>query len=147
MQQLNLPAFDYKLREQEGKKYIFDVVRKKYLVLTPEEWVRQHFIHFLIEHYQYPKSLITVEDSHKVNKMQKRSDVVVYDTDGNVFLLVECKAPSVALTQKGMDQLSTYNQKYRASYLALTNGLKLYVCKMDYVKNKTEFIPQLPEYK
>ncbi len=147
MQQLNLPSFEYRLRDQDGKKYIFDIIRKKFIALTPEEWVRQHFIHFLINQYQYPKPLISVEDAHKVNKMAKRSDVVVYRKDGNVFMLIECKAPTVKLSQKTMDQLSAYNQHYKASWLVLTNGMKMYVCQMDYDMKKAVFFSELPQYK
>ena len=108
------PTFDYKTKRIHGKTSIFDLVRKKYIQLTPEEWVRQHLIQFLINQLNYPKSLIAVEDGHKVNKMAKRSDVVVYDRNGKIFMLIECKSAKVKLTQKSMDQASLYNQKYKA---------------------------------
>ena len=116
-------------------------------MITPEEWVRQHLVHFMIDHLNYPKSLIKIEDGLKVYKMQKRSDVVVYRSDGKVFMLVECKSYKVKLDQKVMDQLSNYNQKYRASYLAITNGRKVYICKIDYEKRESQLIDEFPEFK
>ncbi len=129
------------------KTMVFDVLRKKEVVLTPEEWVRQHLIHHLINDLHYPKTLISVEDGLKVSRMQKRSDVVIYNRAGGVFLLAECKAPTVKLHQKSMDQLSVYNQHYRAPFLALTNGLVLFVCSMDYQTLQIDFINRLPDYK
>lgn len=143
---LIFPPFDIKIKKIDGKTTIFDIIRKKYIVLAPEEWVRQHLIHFLINNLKYPKSLISVEDGMNVNKMQKRSDVVVYDRNGALFLVVECKSAKVKLTQKSMDQLSSYNQYYKATYLALTNGLQLFVCRVDYTNKSIEFIDQFPQF-
>lgn len=146
MNNLIFPTFDYKIKHIEGKANIFDIIRKKYIVITPEEWIRQHLIHFLINQMNYPRSLIKVEDGMKLNKMSKRSDLVIYDRKGNIFLVVECKSAKVRITQKSMDQLSNYNQNYKANYLALTNGLVLFVCQMDY-KNKTAtFIEDFPKF-
>ncbi len=130
----------------DGKSCIFDVIRKKYIVLTPEEWVRQHLIHYLINQMNYPRSLIAVEDGLKVHSMQKRSDLVVYSRQGEIFMVVECKSANIKITQKSMDQLSIYNQRYRARFLALTNGLELLVCEMDYQKKKAEFISTFPVF-
>jgi len=147
MEQLVFPPYEHRLKTCEGKQCIFDIIRKKLIVLTPEEWVRQHLVHFLISNMNYPKSLISVEDGMKVNKMQKRSDVVVYGRSGKVFMAVECKAMSVRLTQKSMDQLSIYNQQYKAEYLVLTNGLQVIICKMDYTSKKShKFMDQFPIY-
>ena len=143
---LVFPSYEYKLSSQKGKTTIFDIIRKKHIILTPEEWIRQHLIHYLIAHMNYPKSLISVEDGLKVNKMQKRSDVIVYDRQGKAFLLMECKSAKVKISQKDMDQLSIYNQAYKAQYIALTNGLRLVICKMDYQANSFEFLSTLPEF-
>jgi hypothetical protein len=144
MQQLNLPSFDYKIREIDGKAAIFDILRKRYIVLTPEEWVRQHFIHFLITHYQYPKSLIKIESGHKYNQLQKRSDIIVYDRYGKVFLLVECKSADIAISQKVFEQAALYNQSLNARHLAVTNGLNHFVCSVDYENKDYKFLKDIP---
>lgn len=140
------PQFEFKTKSVHGKTSIFDLIRKKYIVLTPEEWVRQHLIHFLIHQLKYPKSLIAVEDGHRVNKMIKRSDVVVYDRNGKIFMLIECKSAKVKLTQKSMDQASNYNQNYKAQYLAITNGLQAVIYEMDYTMKKTILLHEFPVY-
>ncbi len=144
MEELVFPPFNYKLRKENGKVAIFDIIRKKYIILAPEEWVRQHLIHFFINQLNYPKSLISVEDGLKVNKMKKRSDVLVYDRQGKIFMVVECKSAKVKLNQNAMIQLSTYNQKYNSEYIALTNGLQVYVCKMDYENKMVDYLEQFP---
>lgn len=140
------PPFEFKTKKIHGKTSIFDLIRKKYIQLTPEEWVRQHLIHFLIKQMNYPKTLIVVEDGHKVNKMAKRSDVVVYDRNGNIFMLVECKSAKVKLTQKSMDQASMYNQKYKAQFLTITNGLQVVIYKMDYSGEKPFLLHEFPVF-
>lgn len=147
MDQLVFPPFEHRIKTIDGKQCIFDVIRKKFIVLTPEEWIRQHLVHFLISNMNYPKSLISVEDGMKVNRMQKRSDVVVYNRTGEIFMAIECKALSVKLSQKTMDQLSIYNQKYKAEYLVLTNGLQVIICKMNYTSKAHKFVDQFPAYK
>lgn len=147
MDKLIFPPVDFRLKRLNEKTEIYDVLRKKEVVLTPEEWVRQHFIHHLIRDLHYPKSLMRIEDGMKVFGMQKRSDLVVYDRSGGTFLLAECKAPGVKLHQKSMEQLSVYNQHYRSPYVALTNGLVLFVCRMYYQTQQIVFIDGLPEYK
>jgi len=146
MSNLIFPSFQSRIKKIQGKTAIFDIIRKKYIVLTPEENVRQHLVHYLINYLNYPKSLISVEDGMKVNKMNKRSDVVVYNKNGEVFLAIECKSEKIKLTQKSMDQLSAYNQHYKATYLALTNGLDVYISKIDYDLKKAEFIKGFPEF-
>lgn len=146
MDKLVFPHFEYRMKQIHGKKAIFDIIRKKYIVLTPEEWVRQHLVHYLVSQMKYPKSLISLEDGMMVNKMSKRSDAIIYDREGGLFLAVECKSAKVKLTQKSMDQLSVYNQHYRAAYLALTNGLQVYVCKMDYQNKTSTLIDQFPQF-
>lgn len=146
MDKLIFPPFECRTTTQDGKTSIFDIIRRKYIVLTPEEWVRQHLIHFLINQMKYPKSLISIEDGLKVNKMVKRSDVITYNQKGETFLLVECKSSKVKLTQKSMDQVSNYNQNYKAKFLAITNGLDIYVCKMDYIQKKAVFLTEFPVF-
>ena len=146
MSKLIFPPFEYKTKQIDGKTAIFDIIRKKYIIVTPEELVRQHLVHYLINQMKYPKSLISVEDGMKVNKMIKRSDLVVYNQVGDIFLAVECKSAKVKLTQKAMDQLSVYNQHYKASFLALTNGLDVYICKIDYGTKKINFLDNFPKF-
>jgi hypothetical protein len=147
MEELVFPPFDYKIINENGKVAIFDIIRKKHVILTPEEWVRQHLVHYFINELNYPKSLISVEDSLKVNKMQKRSDIIIYNREGQLFMLVECKSAKIKLNQSSMIQLSNYNQKYHSEYLALTNGVQVYVCKMDYENKKSEYLEQFPSFR
>src|SRR5690606_15874006 len=114
---------EYKVKNIEGKFFIFDVVRKKYVALTPEEWVRQHAVHYMIEQLNYPKSLITIESSLKYNQLQKRTDIVVHNREGLPWLLVECKAPTQKLDSSVSFQLAMYNRQIQASHLVMTNGL------------------------
>jgi len=146
MQNLNLPAFDCKIREIDGKVSIFDIIRKKYIILTPEEWVRQHFINFLIQHHKYPKSLIKNESGLKYNQLHKRTDILVYDREGKVFLIVECKSANEKLSQKVFEQLATYNQTLQAKYIAITNGLQNFICEMDYESRNYHFLKELPSF-
>lgn len=129
---LNLPPFEYKIKEIEGKICIFDSIRRKYLVLTPEEWVRQHFVHLLMNHYQYSKNLIRLEGGLKYNQLQKRSDIVIFDQAGMPSLLIECKAPEVSINQAVIEQASRYNHTLRCPYLAITNGLKTFCFEIDF---------------
>jgi hypothetical protein len=126
MESLNLPPYAHKVKELNGKPHIYDLIRKKYLVLTPEEWVRQHFIHLLINQYQYPKALFAVETGLYYHKMAKRSDIMVLGTDGRPQLLVECKSPDVRITELTFAQIARYNFTIRPAYLAITNGMSHY---------------------
>ena len=119
---LNLPAFDAKIVVRDGKRSIFDVIRRRYVALTPEEWVRQHFIHFLIESKGYPARLIAVEKEIQVCGMKRRFDLVCYDRQAVPYLIVECKAPSVVLSQAVFDQAFQYNLSIAARFVAITNG-------------------------
>jgi len=123
MYKLNLPDYDPSLKKENGKVWIFDVIRKKYIVLTPEEWVRQHFINYLIAELKYPKSLFRIEGSLSYNKLQKRSDILVFDRNGKAWLLIECKSPTIKLNQKAFNQVAVYNMTLGAKYLAVTNGM------------------------
>jgi len=144
MQTLNFPTFKFRFKNSENKTSIFDVIRKKFMILTPEEWVRQHVIHYLIYVKQYPISHINVEKVVKINNMNKRYDVVVFNADGSIFLLVECKAPQISITQQTFDQIARYNGILNANYLMVTNGINHYFCQLDYVNEGYIFLKNLP---
>ena len=146
MQRLNFPSFDFRFKNSENKISIFDVIRKKFILLTPEEWVRQHVVHDLIQIKGYPVSLINVEKIVRINGMNKRYDVVVFKPNGEIAVLVECKAPSVGITQQTFDQIARYNFQLRAEHLYVTNGMDHYYCQMDYEKECYSFLRSLPNY-
>lgn len=146
MQKLNFPNYSFRFKNSENKTFIFDVIRKKFLLLTPEEWVRQHVVNYLIEEMYYPKSLINVEKLVKVNGINKRYDIVVFRNDGSFFLLVECKAPEVNITQQTFDQIAQYNLVLKAENLMVTNGLNHYFCQMDFENEKYIFLKELPRF-
>ncbi len=146
MQKLNLPEYFFRLKKEDGKTFIFDSIRKKFLVLTPEEWVRQNFIEFLHHEHHYPKSLMKLEKPIKYNRMDNRSDVVCYNNRAEALVLVECKRPTVAITQKTFDQIARYNSVLRIPYLAVTNGLNHYYCQIDHEEGSYRFIEKLPDY-
>ena len=146
MKQLNLPIFEFALKETNGKTYIFDEIRKKYLILTPEEWVRQNFVKFLVSHKGFPASLIVLEKPFKLNNSDKRSDIVVYNKNGKIVLLVECKAPEINISQKVFDQAASYNLKLNAEFLIITNGIAHYCCKLDYKVKKWLFMDEIPYF-
>ncbi|MFO7940443.1 MAG: type I restriction enzyme HsdR N-terminal domain-containing protein [Bacteroidales bacterium] len=146
MQQLNLPTYPIKIIQKEGKPYIFDIVRKKYLQLTPEEWVRQHWVHYLHFDKHYPLSLISVESGLRVNKNANRSDLLCYDRQGRKRVVVECKAPEVKITQKAFDQIARYNLTLKADYLVVTNGLTHYCCQIDLATGSYEFRQDVPDF-
>jgi predicted type IV restriction endonuclease len=146
MQQLNFPTYSFRFKNSENKVSIFDEIRKKFILLTPEEWVRQHVVEFLLVEKKYPKSFINVEKKVKVNGMNKRYDVVVFNSDGSIFLLIECKAPEIIIDQKTFDQIARYNLSLNAQYLMVTNGLNHYFCQMDFENEKYTFLKELPEF-
>jgi hypothetical protein len=147
MQQLNLPTYNFRIKSSENKFFIFDIIRKKYVVITPEEWVRQHFIWYLIEEKQYPISLIAVEKKLTINKLTKRTDILIFNTEGNPDIIVECKAPSVKITQETFDQIARYNLKLNANYLITTNGLEHFYCKMNFKNECYDFLEDIPIFK
>ena len=146
LQPLALPPHPFKLTEQNGQLFIFDELRKKKIMLTPEEWVRQHFAQYLINIKGYPKTLIKLEGGLKLHGMQKRSDIVVFNTQGQKILMVECKAPNVVIDQKVFDQIARYNMTHKVKLLAVTNGLQHYYCTIDFENSNYRFIDQLPLY-
>jgi predicted type IV restriction endonuclease len=143
---LNLPAFDSKIKKEEGKVWIFDVIRKKYIVLTPEEWVRQHFIHHLIRDLKYPKALFKVESGLSFNHLQKRSDILVHDRQGKPWMMVECKSPVIKLSQKAFNQIAVYNMNIGAKFLAVTNGMVHYCCEAAAPGSEARFLDTFPHF-
>jgi hypothetical protein len=146
MQPLNLPTYKFRIKSNENKLFIFDILRKKYVSLTPEEWVRQHIIHFLIEEKNYPISLMAVEKKLTINTLTKRTDILVFNTNGSPHIIVECKAPTVKITQDAFDQIARYNLKLEANYLIVSNGLEHFNCKMDLENEQYIFLPDIPKY-
>lgn len=143
---LNLPQYPFKITLKGDCHYIFDEIRKKYLLLTPEEWVRQHFIQYLILEKKIPRTLIQIEGGLSLNKLQKRTDVVIFNTDGERIMVIECKAPSVKITQATFDQAARYNSVHKAKWLVVTNGLQHCYAQIDHLLEKFLFIEHLPEY-
>ncbi len=143
---LDFPTFEYRWKKTGDKVFLFDVIRKKYVVLTPEEWVRQHLIHYLIAKKNYPKTLIKIESGLAYNNLPKRSDVVVFDRKGSVFITIECKAPHVKLNQSTIDQVAVYNKQYKSKFLAITNGLQHLVFEMDYRNKQHRLTGEYPDF-
>ena len=146
MKKLNFPTYSFRFKSSENKISIFDSIRKKFVILQPEEWVRQHCVQYLITNKGYPKSLINVEKELIVNNLKKRYDIVIYNSDGSIHVIVECKAPSITINQKTFDQIAQYNLVLNASYLMVTNGLNHYYCQMDFENERYNFLKNIPEY-
>ncbi|APD05764.1 site-specific DNA-methyltransferase (adenine-specific) [Flavobacteriaceae bacterium UJ101] len=144
--ELNLPKYEFRTKNTDNQLYIFDSIRKKYYVLTPEEWVRQHFVQFLIHEKQYPKGRMGIEIPVQINGMTKRADILFYNQQGKPELIVECKRPSVAITQDTFDQIARYNMILKAKTLIVTNGLQHYCCEMDHEKMRYYFLENIPSY-
>lgn len=146
MQVLNFPKFTFRFKNSENKVSIFDAIRKKFVILQPEEWVRQHCVQYLMDIKGYPKSLINVEKELKVNDLKKRYDIVIFNPDGSIHLIVECKAPKIKIKQDTFDQVARYNLALNATYLMVTNGLNHYYCVMDFEAEKYGFLEDIPDY-
>lgn len=146
MQALNLPPFDAKIDTKEGKHFILDVIRRRYVALTPEEWVRQHFVHYLITYKGFPRTLMANEVQLSLNGTKKRCDTVLYKRDLTAQMIVEYKAPDVKITQAVFDQIGRYNLVLHVDYLVVSNGLCHYCCRMDYEHNSYKFLPDIPAY-
>ena len=143
---LNLPSFEIKVSGTPEKPRIYDILRRKYIALTPEEWVRQHFIHYLIEQKGYPAPLLANEIKLKIGDKTLRADSVLYDRSLQPRMIIEYKAPTIPLTQKVFDQISIYNFLLKVDYLIVSNGLQHYCCKMDYDHQKYLFLEDIPDY-
>ena len=146
MMQLNLPEYEFSTTQKEGRTMIFDTYRRRWVKLTPEEWVRQHFIRYLVGEKHYPAALMAVEHSLKINRQVFRADVVVFTTDGKPKLVVECKAPEVKITQKVFEQIVRYNFEFQVDYLIVTNGLSHFCCQIDKANQSYEYLKEIPEY-
>ena len=146
MQKLNLPIYSIKLKKDRNKTLVFDPIRKKYIVLTPEEWVRQNFIQFLIEEKNYPASLMAIEMGIDLLNTKKRCDIVLYNTKGLPHMIVECKAPSIKISQDTFDQIARYNMTLKTNLLVVTNGLHHFVCMMDYQNQRYHFLKEIPNH-
>jgi len=146
-QELNFPKFEYRFKSTENKVSIFDVIRKKFIILQPEEWVRQHCVHYLINDKNFPKSLINVEKELTINGLKKRYDIVIFNSDGSIFLIVECKSHNIKIDQTTFDQIARYNLVLNATYLMVTNGLNHYYCEMDMENERYSFLQTIPDYK
>lgn len=146
MLSLNLPKYETKICERDGKLQIFDPLRKCHVALTPEEWVRQHFVNFLIESRGFPAALMANEVAITVNGMKRRCDTVVYDKQLQPRVIVEYKAPTVKITKEVFAQISRYNLTLKVDYLIVSNGLQHFCCRMDYPNNSYTFLQEIPEY-
>lgn len=146
MFELNLPKYETRIIEREGKPAIFDNLRRCYVALTPEEWVRQHFIHYLIEFKHYPATLMSNEVSLELNGTKKRCDTVVYDRSLRPRIIVEYKAPTVRIGKEVFAQVARYNLVLKVEYLIVSNGINHYCCRMNYQNNTFEFVSDIPEY-
>lgn len=146
MLKLNLPPFDINVKKVNGRLSIFDPIRRKFVALTPEEWVRQHFVNFLLREKGYPAALIANEMQIDLNKQKRRCDSVVYNRDLSPKMIIEYKAPDVAVTQAVFDQIVRYNIVLKVKYLIVSNGLSHYCCVMDYQKQTYEYLPEIPSY-
>ena len=144
---LNLPPYPARVKEADGRRQIFDILRRKYVALTPEEWVRQHFIHYLIGYKGYPAALLANEVPLQVGEKKVRADSVLYDRQLRPRLIIEYKAPTIPLTQKVFDQITVYNLLLHVDYLIVSNGLETYICKMDHTNHTYRFLEMIPDYK
>lgn len=145
MDALNLPPYPFRTKTEDGKTYILDQQRHKYVRLTPEEWVRQHMVHYLVNSKHYPGQLIVNEGIVELNGMKKRFDTVVFDRQGRPMLIAEYKAPSVKITQKVFDQIASYNMKLHVDYLLVSNGLQHFCCQVNWEENGYTFLKEVPE--
>ncbi len=146
METLNLPTYSFSVKSEEGRSYIFDSIRRKYVLLTPEEWVRQHFIRYLVEEKGFPASLIAVEKEFRFNRMKKRTDILAHDRRGEPVVLVECKAPAVGIGREVFNQIGLYNLSYNVPWLIVTNGMKHYCCRYDEGKAEYLFTDSIPAW-
>ena len=143
---LSFPNYEFRIKNKHNKIYIFDQIRKKFVLLTSEEWVRQNCIKYLINDQKIPKGFINVEKKIKVNSLTKRYDIIVYKSNGSVFLLVECKSPDIIINQKTFNQIAIYNYEVVSDFLMVTNGIQNYYCSIDYSNQCYKFVKDFPKY-
>jgi hypothetical protein len=147
MYELNLPKYEIRIGGTQEKPEIFDFLRRRFVKLTPEEWVRQHFVHWLVEHKGYPKGLLGNEIELRVGDKRMRCDSVLYNQEMKPVMIIEYKAPTVVLSQKVFDQIVTYNLLLNVDYLIISNGLQHYCCHMNDERNSYDFLKEIPDYK
>lgn len=146
MKPLNLPTYSLKIKSEKGLEYVYDQFRKKYVRLTPEEWVRQNFALYLVNEKSCPSSRMMLEKSLHVNKLYRRCDILVCNDSGDPVVMVECKSPEIKIGQKTFEQVSVYNIAFRVKYLIITNGLQHYCCEVNFVKRSVDFLNEIPDY-
>ena len=144
--QLNLPEYEINVAEKDGKQQIFDFLRRKFVAMTPEEWVRQHFVHFLVEHKGYPKGLLVNETELRIGDKRLRCDTVLYNKNMQPQMIIEYKAPNIQLTQRVFSQISAYNLLLHVDYLMVSNGMQHVCCRMDYEQHSYHFLQEIPTY-
>jgi len=144
MLQLNLPAYSFNIKKEKGNHFIFDSIRKRFVSLTPEEWVRQHFVAFLIEEKKYPSALIANEMTISYNGLKKRCDTLIYNRNREIVLIIEYKAPHVAITQEVFDQVAVYNMKLKVNYMIISNGMEHFCCRIDYENMRYDYLKEIP---
>jgi len=146
MLQLNLPQYSFRIKKQNDKLVIFDSQRKRYVALTPEEWVRQNFIRFLIEEKGYPAAYLAIEKQLNMNGMKKRCDAILYNEHAQPFLIIELKAPNVSISQATFDQVAVYNAKLKVDFFIISNGIEHFCCKVNLETARYEFFPEIPDF-
>lgn len=146
MEPLNLPTYFFRIKEDKGKKYIFDEIRRRFVLLTPEEWVRQHMINFLVNLKNFPRMLISVEKGFSQNRNRQRYDLLIYNRLGKPLMIVECKAPGVEINQQVFDQAGRYNNRHKAAYMLITNGMKHYCCTINIANKQYSFLKDIPDF-
>jgi hypothetical protein len=146
MQKLRLPEYVFRIQEKKDRILIFDEFRHRWVVLTPEEWVRQHYLKYLVAEKGFPKQLLAVEKKVMVNGLPQRFDLLVYDRNGNPLLVAEFKSPSVMITQLVFDQAGRYNGVLKAPYLLVSNGMNHFICRVDFTHKSTQYLQEIPDY-
>ena len=146
MLQLNLPQYSFRIKKQNEKLVIFDSQRKRYVALTPEEWVRQNFIRFLIEEKGYPAAYLAIEKQLNMNGMKKRCDAILYNEHAQPFLIIELKAPNVSISQATFDQVAVYNAKLKVDFFIISNGIEHFCCKVNLETARYEFFSEIPDF-
>jgi len=146
LKELNLPQYNFNITGNPGEEMIFDIIRRRFVRLTPEEWVRQNFIRYLVEEGGYPPGLMGVEVAFTMNRMKKRADILIHNREGRPVMIVECKSYDIPLDEKVFDQIVTYNLKLRVPYLVVTNGMINYACRIDPDGSSWEYLMMIPQY-
>jgi hypothetical protein len=146
MKPLNLPTYSFKIKSENDLEYVYDHFRRKYVRLTPEEWVRQNFAHYLVAQKSYPASRMMLEKSLKMNKMSKRCDILISNDMGKPVLMIECKSPDIKIGQSTFEQVSVYNITFHVPYLIITNGMQHFCCEVDFQKRSVNFLKEIPDY-